>query len=112
MLDDIAKASSEFDAALAAASTTHALDDLRVRYSGRKGGLIPAFFSRLKEVPKEQKKDAGDALNKLRDRLESELKEKTERVAADEARRKETRQTLDVTLPSRAPGLGHLHPVT
>jgi phenylalanyl-tRNA synthetase alpha chain len=112
MLEDIQKSSSDFDAALAAANTTHALDDLRVHYFGRKGGLIPALFSRLKEVPKEQKKEVGDALNKLRDRLESELKEKTERVAADEARRKETRQTLDVTLPSRAPGLGHLHPVT
>ena len=112
MLEEISTAASDFDAALAAATTTHALDDLRVRYFGRKGGLIPAFFSRLKEVPKEQKKEVGDALNKLRDRLESELKEKTERVAADEARRRETRQLIDVTLPSRDPRLGHLHPVT
>jgi len=112
MLEEISTAASDFDAALAAATTTHALDDLRVRYFGRKGGLIPALFSRLKEVPKEQKKEVGDALNKLRDRLESELKEKTERVAADEARRREARQLIDVTLPSRDPRLGHLHPVT
>jgi phenylalanyl-tRNA synthetase alpha chain len=112
MLDDIARINSEFDAALAAANTASALDELRVHYFGRKGGLIPALFSRLKEVPKEQKKDAGDALNKLRDRLESELKEKQERVAAEESKRKESRDIIDVTLPARLPVLGHLHPVT
>lgn len=112
MLDDIQTLDTEFAAALDAAATTAALDELRVRYFGRKGGLIPALFARLKEVPKEQKKDVGDALNKLRDRIEAELKEKTERIAADEAKRKETRDILDVTLPPRMPRVGHLHPVT
>ena len=36
MLDDIAKASSDFDSALASANTSQALDDLRVHYFGRK----------------------------------------------------------------------------
>jgi phenylalanyl-tRNA synthetase alpha chain len=112
MLDEIANAGAAFDAALDAANDSRALDDLRVRYFGRKGGLIPALFTQLKDVPKEQKKEVGDALNKLRDRLEAALKEKTERVAADEARRKEARQTIDVTLPPRMPRLGHLHPVS
>jgi len=112
MLDDIQRINSEFDAALASANTAATLDELRVHYFGRKGGLIPALFSRLKEVPKEQKKDAGDALNKLRDRLESELKEKHERIAAEESKRKESRDIIDVTLPPRLPNLGHLHPVT
>ncbi len=112
MIDDITQTGREFDAALASANTARALDDLRVRYFGRKGGQIPALFARLKEVPKEQKKEAGDALNKLRDRLESALKEKSERVESDEAGRREAAQTLDVSLPARMPQLGHLHPVT
>jgi len=112
MLDEIAQAGREFDAALAAANTAHSLDELRVRYFGRKGGLIPALFARLKEVPKEQKKDVGDALNKLRDRLESSLKEKSDAVAAAEAKQREAADTIDVTLPARMPRLGHLHPVT
>ena len=112
MVDDIQKLSGEFDSALSSANDSHSLDALRVHYFGRKGGLIPALFSRLKEVPKEQKKEAGDALNKLRDRLESELREKSERVGAEEAKRQESRDVLDVTLPGRAPRLGHLHPIT
>jgi phenylalanyl-tRNA synthetase alpha chain len=112
MLDEITNAGGEFDRALASAADSKALDALRVHYFGRKGGLIPALFGKLKDVPKEQKKDAGDALNKLRDRLEQALKEKSERVAADEARRREAREHLDVTLPGRRPLLGNLHPIT
>src|SRR5687767_9938733 len=112
MLDEISQAGSDFDTELEAANDVKTLDDLRVRYFGRKGGLIPALFARLKEVPKEQKKDVGDALNKLRDRLEEGLKEKSERVAAEEARRRESREHIDITLPGRRPHLGSLHPIT
>jgi phenylalanyl-tRNA synthetase alpha chain len=112
VLDDIAAAGREFDSALASANTAKQLDEVRVRYFGRKGGAVPALFARLKEVPKEQKKDVGDALNKLRDRLENALKEKSDRVVAEESSRQEARETLDVTLPARLPRLGHLHPIS
>ncbi len=112
MLDEINQTGNDFDAALAAAADARALDDLRVRYFGRKGGIVPALFSKLKSVPPEQKREAGDALNKLRDRLESELKSKSDAVIAEEAARREARDVIDVTLPSRLPRLGHLHPTT
>ncbi|HEX3107481.1 MAG TPA: phenylalanine--tRNA ligase subunit alpha [Thermoanaerobaculia bacterium] len=112
MLDEITQAGHDFDAALAAAGDARSLDDLRVRYFGRKGGIVPALFSKLKSVPPDQKREAGDALNKLRDRLESELKEKSDAVNAAEEARRQARETIDVTLPSRLPRLGHLHPTT
>ena len=112
MIDEIHAASATFDRELAAANDGRALDDLRVRYFGRKGGLIPALFAKLKDVPKDQKKEIGDSLNRLRDRIESELKEKTARVAEAEAAQKAARDTIDVTLPARLPRLGSLHPIT
>jgi phenylalanyl-tRNA synthetase alpha chain len=108
MLDEIARASAEFDAALNAANDKRSLDDLRVHYFGRKQGLVPALFARLREVPKEQKKETGDALNKLRDRLEQALDEKSARITAQSA----PTDTIDVTLPARMPRLGHLHPIS
>jgi phenylalanyl-tRNA synthetase alpha chain len=112
VLDEIAEARRDFDAAVGAARSSKELEDLRIRFLGRKGGLVHALFARLKEVPKEQKKDAGDALNKLRDHVEQTLEARIAAVAADEAGRREAREEIDVTLPSRSPGLGHLHPVT
>jgi phenylalanyl-tRNA synthetase alpha chain len=112
MLDEIQQLGAAFDAALASASDAKSLDELRVHYFGRKGGLIPALFGKLKSVPPAEKKEVGDALNKLRDRIEAALKEKSERVAAEEESRREAREVIDVTLPSRLPRLGHLHPTT
>ena len=108
MIDDIARVGSDFDREIESAKTTKALDELRVQYFGRKQGLVPALFARLREVPKEQKKEAGDALNKLRDRLESALAEKSASLAASEP----SGDAIDVTLPSRIPRFGHLHPIT
>jgi phenylalanyl-tRNA synthetase alpha chain len=112
MLDDINRISSEFEAELAQASTGAGLDRVRVRYFGRKGGLVPALFARLREVPKDQKKEVGDALNRLRDRLETELKARSETIEAQEAARREAAAAIDVTLPGREPRLGHVHPIT
>ena len=107
MIEDLGKVSTDFDAALAAANDKRALDDLRVHYFGRKSGVVPALFSRLRDVPKEQKKDAGDALNKLRDRIQEALDAKTAGLATAAPS-----DSIDVTLPARMPHLGHLHPIT
>ena len=109
MIDDITRIGSEFDRDLAAANHKSALEEVRVRYFGRKAGLIPALFARLKEVPKEQKREIGDALNKLRDRAEEALKQKIA-LRAGEAGAAD--RPIDTTLPGRVPPLGHLHPIT
>lgn len=108
MLDEITKTGDAFDRELEAANDAKSLDELRIHYFGRKQGIVPALFARLREVPKEQKKDTGDALNKLRDRLQTALDEKVARAAAA----KPADESIDVTLPARLPRLGHLHPIT
>jgi len=112
MLEDIEKISRDFDEALGVAASHGDLEALRVRFFGRKGGLIPELFGQLKSVPKEQKREAGDALNRLRDRLETALSEKLEESTRAEAARKQALDVIDVTLPGRLPNLGHLHPIT
>lgn len=112
LLDKIKQTESEFRAALEDAGTASAADEIRVRYFGRKGGIVPALFSELKSVAPAEKKAVGEALNRMRDALESELRERLERLRAGEAARKEKLQAIDVTLPARAPRLGHLHPTT
>ena len=112
MLDRIPQIETEFRASLEQASTAAAVDEIRVRYFGRKGGIVPTLFAELKGVPAERKKEAGEALNRLRDALEGELKEKLERLRREEAARKERLEVLDVTIPARRPQFGHLHPTT
>jgi len=112
MIEELTKLEAEFDSALGAAKSPADLDQLRIRYFGRKGGLIPELFARLKAVPAEQKKAAGEAINQFRDRVERDLRSRLDEAEQTESLRREARSTLDVTLPGRAPQLGHLHPIT
>jgi len=108
MLEDLQK---NFDRDLDGANSSRELQDLHTRYFGSKG-VVKDLFRKLKDLPPEEKKQLGAAINPFSEAAQARLNEKRERVAADEARRKEARQLIDVTLPARTPRLGHLHPVT
>jgi phenylalanyl-tRNA synthetase alpha chain len=108
MLEDL-KAS--FSRELDAANTARELLDLQSRFFGAKGA-VKELFKQLKSLPPEEKKALGAAINPFSEAAQAELKEKLERVAAREDAEREARETVDVTLPSRLPRLGHLHPIT
>jgi phenylalanyl-tRNA synthetase alpha chain len=112
MIDKIRQTEADFRSALDAASTAAAVDEVRVRFFGRKGGAVHALFGELKSVPPEKKKEVGEELNRMRDALEAELRTKLEALKAEESARKERRSAIDVTLPARMPRIGHLHPTT
>ena len=48
LTDEISRVDREFLEALENANASAALDEIRVRYFGRKGGVVPALFTRLK----------------------------------------------------------------
>ena len=112
MIEKIRQTEADFRTALDAATTAAAVDEVRVRFFGRKGGAVHALFGELKSVPPEKKKEVGEELNRMRDALEGELRAKLEALKGEESARKERRSAIDVTLPARMPRIGHLHPTT
>ena len=96
---------------IAAAADLAALDQLRVRYLGKKGRLTEALKG-LRALPPEQRPAAGQAVNTAKEAVQSALEARraTLETAALEARLREER--LDVTLPGRGQSCGGLHPVT
>lgn len=114
--DDLATLRAETEAALAAASDLRMLDAVRVGVLGKSGSLT-ALLKGLGQVPAEQRRERGAALNRLKAELEGaiEARRATLEEAALEARLKAER--LDVTLPPRphAPGTpadGGIHPIS
>jgi len=85
-----------------------ALDQVRVRYLGRKGELAQ-FFKKLAGLSEEERREAGRILNEAKVNLEEKLSEAQERIKERLQRRKEQ---FDVTVPGRRPIRGHLHPIT
>src|SRR5262245_43764366 len=102
---DAAALQSEAVSAIEAASTAAELDDLRVRYLGRRSDLKQA----LRQV---RDRESGMALNAAREAIEAAVAQREAALERAELDRKLTEDVVDVTLPGEALPLGHLHPIT
>lgn len=93
------------------ASTLSELDEIRIRYLGKKGELT-SLLKTVGSLPKEERPAFGASVNSLREAIEAQLQKKAgalERKAMDEKIRLET---VDVTLPGYPVQVGGLHPLT
>ena len=108
MLDEISTLRSVVETDLAAIDSAAAAEAFRLKHLVRKG-TIAGLFDRLREVPKELKREVGQALNELRTLAETTHAEAQERFARDGAPQADPRH--DVTLPPRRLYTGHQHPI-
>ena len=99
---------AEFERDLAQASGAAALRAVRDRYLARKGGVVSALLKTLGSAPPDARPLLGKLANDLKRQIEARL---DERIAAAEQSRPPA-GSVDVTLPGRAPAIGHRHPLT
>ncbi len=110
-MSDIEPFATQALADIAAADTPEALEALRVGLLG-KSGSITAQLKALGALPADQRKAAGEAINRARDAIGDALSMR--KIALDEAvlNARLAGETIDVTLPGRDALRGGLHPVT
>jgi phenylalanyl-tRNA synthetase alpha chain len=102
----------EAEGAIASAGSAGELEELRVRYLGRKSVLTTTLRS-IGELPPEQRGPVGKGANEVRMALEELLGRRTEEVEAAELDTRLAEDRIDVTLPGDPPSpVGHLHLVT
>jgi len=99
-----------FEEASASVADTDALQELRVRYLGKKGKLT-ALLKSLGGLPPEERPLAGETMNALRDELERKIEEKKQALIRAEDASAEAKEKIDVTLPPRGRQAGAFHPV-
>ena len=97
--------------AIKAATDQQALQDVRVKYLGKKGE-VTALLKGLGKLSPEERPKMGAFVNAVREALEAELDKikSSMETAAMNARLEE--EKIDITLPGRAPKTGHIHPLT
>ena len=97
--------------AIKAATNQQALQDVRVKYLGKKGE-VTALLKGLGKLSPEERPKMGAFVNAVRETLEAELDKikSSMETAAMNARLEE--EKIDITLPGRAPKTGHIHPLT
>jgi len=88
-----------------------ALDDWRVRYTGRKS-VFTSIMRSVGSLSPEQRPAAGQAANAAKQRLEEAYERRLEALRAAALQRQLEDDSVDVTLPGRAPNEGRLHPLT
>src|SRR5687768_15920092 len=102
----------EAEQAAAAASTREELEELRVRYLGRKSELTTTLRS-IGELPAEERGKVGQAGNAVRQALEGLIGSKIEALEDAVLQSRLAEDRIDVTLPGEpvAPA-GRLHLIT
>ncbi len=107
----VAALAEEGACALAAAPNEIALREVYARYGGQKGSVKRAVSEAIARAPKEEKRTVGQTGNGALERIETAFASRLAALA-DAARARDLERSVDVTLPGRAPRIGHLHPIT
>jgi phenylalanyl-tRNA synthetase alpha chain len=112
MVERIQELRNEAEAAIAGASSTGELEELRVRFLGRKAEL-PQLLRGVGELPPEQRGPVGKSANEARQALEAQLEARAAELDAGELDARLSQDRVDITLPADpAPRVGHLNLLT
>lgn len=102
---------TEAERAVEAAAESNALEEVRVRYLGKKG-LLTEQMKRLGGLSPEERPAAGQAINQAKQRVQQTIQARKEALQAAEMQARLAAEGVDVTLPGRGQEVGGLHPVT
>src|SRR3954447_3019126 len=112
MIERIDSLRGEAESAIATADSSAALEELRVRYLGRKAEL-PNLLRGVAQLPAEERGTVGRAANQARQALEPLIEQRARELEAPELDTKPAEDRIDVTLPGEPPQpVGRLHLVT
>src|ERR1700733_1545726 len=112
MTDRIEQIRAEAEQAIAAATDTHGLEDVRIQYLGRKAEL-PNLLRNVAELPPSERAATGKAANEARKALEHAIEHREHELAAQELEGRLERDRVDITLPADpAAQIGRLHLIT
>ncbi|MGI6647935.1 MAG: phenylalanine--tRNA ligase subunit alpha [Bacillota bacterium] len=111
MLEQLRKIQAEAEELIRIALDLPTLNEIRVRYLGKKGELTQVLRG-MGRLSAEERPLVGKQANEVRDYLEEQIQSKTQQIKEQEKTKKLREEALDVTLPGRRIGLGRRHPLT
>ena len=110
MKEQLAKIRAEALSAFEGVKDAAALDELRVKYLGKKGELT-AVLKQMGRLSAEERPAMGQLANEVRAALESALETAARKMEAAALELKLKAETVDVTIPGRQVQVGRRHPM-
>lgn len=96
---------------LHAADTQKLLEELRVRYLGKKGTLT-SILKQMKDLSNEERPVIGKLANEVRSNIEKAISTRTEELKKLELEHRLRAEAIDVTMPGKKQAVGHRHPLS
>lgn len=90
-------------------TSAEALEMFRIQYLGSKG-LVKTFMEEMRNVPNEQKREFGQAVNALKQQAETRFQEA--KAALEAKAEKASARQIDLTAPGEPLPLGSRHPIS
>ncbi|MDO5716759.1 MAG: phenylalanine--tRNA ligase subunit alpha [Tissierellia bacterium] len=87
------------------------LEEIRIRYLGKKGKLTD-ILKNMGKLSAEERPKMGKIANEIRDELETFISEKKEALTRQQREEKIRSEYLDISAPAKTREVGHLHPLT
>ena len=87
-------------------SGSQGLEDVRIKYLGRKGS-VARYFKKMGAVSTEDRPKLGNALNKLKDEFQAEI----DHIQVSLQTKSEDNGFIDLTLPGTPPQVGYRNPL-
>lgn len=110
MREELERIRIEAMGAIAAAADVEALNEVRVRYLGKKGALTQVLRG-MGSLPAAERPGLGQLANETRDVIEGLLAGRARELGEAELERRLEAERIDVTLPGQRPNLGREHPL-
>ncbi|MBQ9066306.1 MAG: phenylalanine--tRNA ligase subunit alpha, partial [Clostridia bacterium] len=107
-LDSIRATAEE---ALRSVSSLEELENIRVKFLGKKGALT-AVLKTMGSLSPEERPVVGQAANQIRGDITAGIESRAKELKAKQEEMKLLSETLDVTLPGDPISLGHQHPLS
>ncbi len=112
MIERIGELRAQAETEISTASGGEALEELRVRYLGRKAEL-PQMLRGVAQLEPAQRGAVGKAANQARQALEALIEQRSQQLGGVELERRLQEDRVDVTLPGAPPQpIGRLHLLT
>ena len=86
------------------------LQDIRVKYLGKKGELTTILKS-MKDLSKEERPVMGKLVNDVKKVVEEKLDEAVSKIKEEEKKKKLESEVIDITLPGKKNVIGKRHPL-
>ncbi|MBC1245493.1 phenylalanine--tRNA ligase subunit alpha [Listeria booriae] len=111
MLDQLEQLKQEAVAQITAVTDLGTLNDLRVKYLGKKGPMTE-IMKQMGKLSAEERPKVGAVANEVREQLTNAIQEKQDGLQAEEIKKQLAGETIDVTLPGTSVREGTAHLLT